>query len=503
MNNDLTQCPRECESQRSGALTAIGLRFKALAKRFPSASQGLLSIVDQAIVSGTSFLTVAIIARTTAPDELGLYYLILSIVIIVSAIQDNVVSAPYMVYSKRHQACELAEYSGSTWIHYLALSAVTVVGLLATIVILSITGRSNITPGLWALLGAAPFILLRQGIRRFAYANLHVKSTVVLDAVVAVSQLGGLALIGHFGWLSLPSIFGVMGGACALASLGSYLLDPPPVRLVAERFIPDWRRNWAFAKWSLRSYLVGNTTPYVMLWILDLTVGAASAGVLGACATLIGMTNVLLTGLDNVLTPQAAHALAASGAAGLRRTLSRTGMFLVVTLGAFCCVILAAGDWPAVAIFGAAYQGTGAILFTLALGTLMNSIGVVAGNGLWAIDRPRSNFFADVACMFATLIAAALLIIPFGTLGAALATLAGMTAAAVVRTITLLRYLRCGGIEWTAASRVDAGADARGRATETLQVARARSARILVPAAPPAKAVDACGPGLTEGICHG
>src|SRR6185295_17625777 len=85
------------------------------------------------------------------------------------------------------------------------------------------------------------------------------------------------------------------------------------------------------------------------------------------------------------------------------------------------------------------------ILFVLALGLLANSLGIVAGNGLWAIDQPRSNFFADVCCLLITLVAATL-IIPFGTLGAALAILAGTTSGAVVRAITLARFLERGNV---------------------------------------------------------
>ena len=48
---------------------------------------------------------------------------------------------------------------------------------------------------------------------------------------------------------------------------------------------------------------------------------------------------------------------------------------------------------------------------------------------------------ADVCCLVVTLIAAVVLIYPFGALGAALATLAGITTAAVVRTSTLMRCL--------------------------------------------------------------
>ena len=413
----------------------------AVEQRFPTVSRGLLSIFDQGIVSGTSFLTAALIGRVTSPDQLGWYYLVLSIVVIITCVQEQVVAAPYIVYSKRRSGSELAEYGGSMWLHHFAVTGMTIVGLLIAIALTSATGRTGIVPGLWALVGAAPLLMLRQGVRRFNLANLDVKGAIGVDAVVATLQLGGLVLIWYFGLMSLLSIFVVMGAACGLACLGWYFLDRPDVRFVRTRFVPDWRHNWRFGKWALPSYLVGNTTPQLMLWIVSLTIGAAATGVFGACATLIGMTTVLLTGIDNVLTPQASHAFATGGVRELRRILFLAAGFLAVTLGGLCLVVLATGDWLVVSVFGSQYVGTGAILTALAFSTLMNALGIVTGDGLWALDQPRPNFAADVVCMFVTLIAAVLLIAPFGPLGAALATLAGTSISAIVRTLTLVYYL--------------------------------------------------------------
>jgi O-antigen/teichoic acid export membrane protein len=208
--------------------------------------------------------------------------------------------------------------------------------------------------------------------------------------------------------------------------------------------MPDWRKNWMFARWALRSFLVGSTTPQIMLWIVSLTVGAAATGVLGACTTVTGVANVLLLGVANVLTPQAAHAYASGGPTELRRILCLATAVLFVPLSAFCLFVLVAGDWLMVLVFGSLFEGSGQTLFTLALSALMVSMGTVAGNGLWAIDQPKLNFVADGCAMGVTLISAALLVPKLGALGAALATLAGTSAAAVVRAITLLRCLGVG-----------------------------------------------------------
>ena len=124
---------------RSGVLVAVASRLKALEAKFPAVSQSLLSIVDQAIVSGTSFVSAVIIGRMTTVDELGLYYLVLSITLVATAIQDSAVFAPFLVYSKRRHGRELEEYTGSVWIQLFLLRAISVVLLLAMILVLSAT----------------------------------------------------------------------------------------------------------------------------------------------------------------------------------------------------------------------------------------------------------------------------------------------------------------------------------------------------------------------------
>jgi O-antigen/teichoic acid export membrane protein len=446
MKADLIQVCDVAEVSRSQAggtrlAAAVGARMRAIERRFPSASEGLLSILDQAIVSGTGFFTAAIIGRATSPEQFGVYYVVLSVVLIMSGVQEQVIAAPYMVHSKRRQGRDLAEYAGSMWLHHLGLTVLTVLGLALAIVLTAAAGNTGALPGLWALLGAGPFLLLRDAIRRYAFAELQVTSAIALDAIVAAVQLSGLALLGHYEQLNLLSIYAVMGGACCLACFLTFLLNPPRIQFVRERSLPDWRGNWDFSKWALWSFLVRGTTPYVTLWFLGLAMGTSATAVLGACTTIIGVTNVVLAGVSNVLTPQAAQAYATGGSSNLRRILTFSAAFLVLTIGGFSLLLLLTGDWLAVAVFGPPYQGTAGILITLAMYMLMNGLGLVAGNGLWAIDHSRCAFVGDVYGAVVTLIASASLILPWGALGAALAMLIGAATAAVVRSIMLARYL--------------------------------------------------------------
>src|SRR5262245_21742252 len=186
------------ERDRVGAVSSIAARLVAICGGNSLASRGLLSIFDQAIFSGTSFLTAALIGRLTSPDQLGLYYLVLSVVLIIAGVQENLVAAPYSVYSKRREGRELTEYAGSMWAHYLIVSLLAVIALTIAIPVLSTEGQSRIAPGLWAVVAVGPMLMFRQWIRRFTFVSANLRSAVVLDATVAVLQLSGIALFGYF-----------------------------------------------------------------------------------------------------------------------------------------------------------------------------------------------------------------------------------------------------------------------------------------------------------------
>jgi len=122
------------------------------------------------------------------------------------------------------------------------------------------------------------------------------------------------------------------------------------------------------------------------------------------------------------------------------------GAWIVLpVLGAFCLVVFAIGGQMAAFVYGEQYRGHVTTLAALAAVMFMNGVGMIAGTGLWAIDRPRANFTASVLNLVVTIATALVLIVPFGAAGAALSILAGTSAGSIVQAIKLTWNLR-----WTA-----------------------------------------------------
>jgi len=203
--------------------------------------------------------------------------------------------------------------------------------------------------------------------------------------------------------------------------------------------VGHWWHNWVFARWALASQLLASTTPYVMPWVVALTHGEAQTGLLGACSTLVGLSNTFLQGLCNFLSPRAAQAFARGGLAELRSVLTKTALLFAATLGVLAVLAFLFGEQVAVLVYGPQFAGAGLIIGVLSLSVLANSAGVVAGNGLWAMERPSANFVADLCSLCVVVVATVVLVPLFGPLGAAISTLAGTASDAAVR----LWILRC------------------------------------------------------------
>ena len=119
-----------------------------------------LALADQAVVSGTSFLTMVVVGRSTSASELGLYSIASSLLVTSVTIQDSLISLPYTI--QRHRPLgKSAEHSDSSLKLSFLLSALCIVVLALTVVGLSSwNAEAKLVAMIWALAAVAPFALL-------------------------------------------------------------------------------------------------------------------------------------------------------------------------------------------------------------------------------------------------------------------------------------------------------------------------------------------------------
>jgi O-antigen/teichoic acid export membrane protein len=419
-----------------------------------TARQGVLSLVDQGVVSATNFLTGVIIGRACSKEELGLYMLGFSLILLVTGLQTTLICTPYMVYAPRLKGSAHALYTGSTLLHQLALSVLIVVGLASgAFVVASGVGPVGLGHVMWALVAVSAFIMLRDYARGVCFARLHMKAALLIDGAMAGLQVGGLLLLAHFHLLSASRAYWLVGIASGVVALGWLVANGKVPALSARRAISDFRRNWSFGKWLFLSGLVWTISMNLYPWLLAAFHGTASAGIWAACLGVAAIGNPAVLGVQNFLGPKIAHVYAEEGGRSLRRFVFRASLASALPMSFFGLAMMFWGDRLVTLLYGHQYGGNGSVVAILAWSLAVSAVALSSSRALLAIERADLDFVGNFVGLILMITLGLTLVRSFSILGAALGLLLANTAASGVRAFAFVRRAgRQQGLECNAGS---------------------------------------------------
>ncbi len=402
----------------------------------PSRQKWLLTLIDQGIVSASSFLAMIIIGRTCAKEQLGLYFLGLSIVGLLMEFQNVLIWSPYTALSPRLRGPTHARYTGSTLVHQWVLGAFLMLVLAAAGFFLSRGwGPPGLAPVVWMLVLAGPFISFREYARRVCFAGLQIKTALWLDAGAALFQGSALLWFAYLGKMSAVHAFGIIGLGAGLAGLLWLLGARRSMALSKAGVASDLGRNWSFGKWilggNLAQFLGCETYP----WILTGLHGTAVVAALAACQGVVGLAKPFLQGTTNFLAPKAAQTFAQGGATALRAFARKSAMALGPVTALFCVGIAIFGSDLVTRIYGSQYAGFGLVIAILSLNILVNGLSFGVNYGIWAMGRPDLNFRIESARLLITFTLGLGLVKIFGLIGVAWGLLLGSIVVLIGKTL--------------------------------------------------------------------
>jgi O-antigen/teichoic acid export membrane protein len=407
----------------------------------------LLGWADQAVVSAISFLLLVMIGRETNPHELGVYALGISVLALLIATQESLITRPHSIQLHRMAGAPTENAFGALSLSVL-LSAAAAVLLGAAAMLLSAfdSDRGSIDIG-WVLAVAIPFVLMREFARRVSFAHLHVERALLLDCSVAALTLVGLALLGWFGWLSAASAFALIGVVCGIGSIGWLYLTRHEFSGSFRQFKPTFWRSWQMGKWFLSGQIAMQAQGYMAPWLALIIAGASATGVYAACTSIVAFTNPLLYGFFNVLLPKFVSILQQQGVAGLRRQACLDAILLAGIMGSFSFVIFLFGDDIMHLVYrNEAYAGYGHVLGVLAIAAFVGAVGAPASLALAAAERARSVAFVTALTAVLSLALITALLSSWGLVGAAYGVLAAEIVGSIGRWIAFVLLVPKGAV---------------------------------------------------------
>ncbi len=138
-----------------------------------TAKKSYVALFDQALVSGTNFLTGVLLARLCSKEQYGLYVLAFSVILLWDGLRGSLIASPQAVFLHQKPSGQQPPYLGSTIVMHalLLVMGAVVLGVGAGIV------RAASNTSLAAAILAGTFALCgyssREHVRRTFYAQLY------------------------------------------------------------------------------------------------------------------------------------------------------------------------------------------------------------------------------------------------------------------------------------------------------------------------------------------
>ncbi|MEX1027846.1 MAG: lipopolysaccharide biosynthesis protein [Candidatus Paceibacterota bacterium] len=391
------------------------------------------ALIDQAIVSGTNFLAFALLGRMCGAAELGVYSITFSLHILSLVASQSLVVTPYVNLVRGRRGRSLAGFTGN------AIVLVAAIGLcsagLAGVVgfALQVAGETGLAQACYALSLALPFTAVREFIRRYQYARLHVASALCLDAVASALHLAALlmlaaadAISASTAWLGAGFSSAVVAGAYLTVRRGNFRVEQPRIGLAAIRY-------WRFGKWVFATEAATPLRSQFLNWLLFATGGVAAAGLFAACMSVTRLMKPFFMAATNISEPLLVRAYRDGGVRLLRRRVHAITLLMGVTMLPLCLVIHLQGSNIMSSIFGRQYDISGGALSLLVSGMFISLASVPATLGMRTLRRPELAFTSRISGLAACFAIAIALAPSLGVNGVAIAILAGSSLSAAVR----------------------------------------------------------------------
>ena len=403
--------------------------------------RGAGTLLDQVFVSLTNFSTGIFIGRACSKEELGLYMLGYSVLLFAIALQQMLISSPYILIWPRLEGERARRYTRGAYSQQFAFCLSLALLLLVAGIAFHLRG-SRLSLVLLAYAFAAPLVLFKEMFRRVCFTHLKVRTAVFADSVIGVIQILLFCIAAFAHRLSAPvgvAIVAIAGsslvGWCVLRNKGVDSFAGKEAREVLAQ-------NWHLGRWIFGSQLLWASSLYAYPWLISRLRNTAEAGVWAACFGINALGNPLLLGLQNYIEPRISHAFAGGSRHGLRTLVWRATAVLLGSMLAFSAVIFLLGNRAVTMLYGAKYAGNGLTIFLITLSFAAGAAGFAFSCGFFASGHGNLDMRISWIYPIALIACGLPLVSRYGPVGGALGLVIANSASTLLRAVQFLITFR-------------------------------------------------------------
>jgi O-antigen/teichoic acid export membrane protein len=379
-----------------------------------------LSLADQALAVGGTFLANVMLARTQTKEEYGMFALSYSLFTFLSGLHNAAILEPYMVYGSGRYRDRFPEY-----LRLMARSNAFVSILLTVLLFLACSVLWWTEPRFVsrALVGLALTVgLLLSGafLRRVFYVQRQPAGAAQTSLVFLVTVAAGIwiAMRAHiFDPFSVFLILGlawIAGGVLSVRKLAFRKTDRSFLELEPQY----WREHWKYAQWVLATAFVFQLTSQGYYWLVAGFLSVKEVAELKAMYILVAPVDQIFIALSFLILPALALRYASTKMKDFFSLQRRYGLGVLATTATFALAVRILGKPLMHVLYAGKFDDLAPLLYVLAFLPMIMGLGDTMNNALKAAERPRFVFYAYLCSGAVTFLVGIPLVVHFGLRGA-------------------------------------------------------------------------------------
>ncbi len=239
-------------------------------------------------------------------------------------------------------------------------------------------------------------ILFREFTRRLYFAHMRLKEAFWTDFATVLLQIAGVEWLYRTGRLSVPmTLLALCGGAMAV-SLWWLVREWATWQLNCRVAFADLRRDFRLGRWLFGGNMVALASAQCNPWVLNALLGSSFVGTYSICESLVNIPRAALTSMQNVMGPTVARAHHDNGTEGVRDTVRRLDLILLLASCSFGILLWAASPSIARLIYRYAPGDTRLVTSMLAMNLAAFACTLAQSYGLMALGRAEATLYANL-----------------------------------------------------------------------------------------------------------
>ena len=377
------------------------------------------AIGDQALISGSNFVTMVLLARSLGAASFGTFSLAYSVLLLANIFQSTLITQPHNVLGSARTGITYGRFTFTMGMFQIVLVAGE--ALIAAIAAAWVSMRGyEFAPLLFALVPAIVGWQLQEFVRRVMYTESRFRDAFINDCISYGGQTLAVIVMWQMNWLH--------GGSAMLAlaatSLTAALFGVWQIRKSLNLHFDHEavRESWHFGKWLTGGELLQWSCSLQMyLYLAAIILGTAAAGELRAAQILFGPTRVLAFYLGSVLPIRFSRALATGGNAAVQKELVGTSKRILPWLGLYAVLVALFAHPLLKVLYRDEFAGDALVLVVYSAAAFVDYVQVMFTSALSAKRMTRSIFFGQLCGIFVTAAVSWWIIRLFGVTGAPMA----------------------------------------------------------------------------------